>query len=76
MTTIAGTGLILTAGKMADGGAVGRIEWDRAGFMPTCHQADYGRPADDVWREAADADGEEVTPSAGTRFCTRRTDGP
>jgi protein-L-isoaspartate O-methyltransferase len=31
VTTIAGTGLILTADKTDDGGALGRIEWDRAG---------------------------------------------
>ncbi|MGW6738105.1 protein-L-isoaspartate O-methyltransferase family protein [Streptomyces sp. NPDC055013] len=29
VTTIAGTGLILTADKTKDGGATGRIEWDR-----------------------------------------------
>ena len=33
VTTIARTGLILTADKTDDGGAMGRIEWDRAGFM-------------------------------------------
>jgi protein-L-isoaspartate O-methyltransferase len=33
VTTLAGTGLILTADRTPDGGARGRIEWDRAGFM-------------------------------------------
>jgi hypothetical protein len=41
VTTIAGTTLILTADKIRDGGAVGRIEWDRAGFMPARAGADY-----------------------------------
>ncbi|MFF1627436.1 protein-L-isoaspartate(D-aspartate) O-methyltransferase [Streptomyces sp. NPDC058272] len=57
VTTIAGTGLILTADKTADGGAVGRIEWDRAGFMRTRHGDDYDHPADDVWKGAADEEG-------------------
>lgn len=35
VTTITGTGLIVTADKMPDGGATGRTEWDRAGFMHT-----------------------------------------
>ncbi|MFI9444466.1 ATP-binding protein [Streptomyces avermitilis] len=63
VTTIAGTGLILAADKTNEGGATGRIEWDRAGFMPTRHGADYGPPADDVWQEAAEADGEDVITS-------------
>lgn len=33
VTTLANTGLILTADKSRDGGASGRIEWDRARFM-------------------------------------------
>ena len=33
VTTIAGTGLILVADTAPDGGAEGRIVWDRAGFM-------------------------------------------
>jgi len=35
VTTITGTNLILTADKAPDGGATGRTEWDRAGFMHT-----------------------------------------
>lgn len=61
VTTIAGTGLILTADKTADGGAVGRIEWDRAGFMRTRHGDDYEHPSDDVWQGAATEEGEEST---------------
>ncbi|MEK8144147.1 50S ribosomal protein L11 methyltransferase [Streptomyces sp. M10(2022)] len=33
VTTISGTTLIVTAEKQPDGSAVGRVEWDRAGFM-------------------------------------------
>ncbi|MFG2636552.1 protein-L-isoaspartate O-methyltransferase [Streptomyces sp. NPDC048362] len=60
VTTIAGTGLILTADKSADGGAVGRIEWDRAGFMPTRHGDDYEHPGEEVWKGAEDGDGERT----------------
>lgn len=35
VTTITGTGLIVTADKTPDGGAAGVTEWDRAGFMHT-----------------------------------------
>jgi protein-L-isoaspartate O-methyltransferase len=62
VTTIAGTGLILTADKTADGGAVGQIEWDRAGFMRTRHGDDYAHPAD-VWEGAAEGEGEETITS-------------
>jgi protein-L-isoaspartate O-methyltransferase len=33
VTVLAGTGLLVTADKTADGGAAGRTEWYRAGFM-------------------------------------------
>lgn len=59
VTTIAGTGLLVTADKTADGGATGRVTWDRAGFMATRHGEDYP-PAPTVG-EAWTADGEEVT---------------
>lgn len=61
VTTIAGTGLILTADKTADGGAVGRIEWDRAGFMRTRHGSTYDQPVEAIWEGAARGDGEEVS---------------
>lgn len=41
VTTIADTGLLLTADKTPEGGATGRIEWDRAAFMRTRSGADY-----------------------------------
>lgn len=61
VTTIAGTGLIVTADKTEDGGAVGRVEWDRAGFMRTRHGADYERSTDELWERAKRADGERVS---------------
>ncbi|MEU0228195.1 protein-L-isoaspartate(D-aspartate) O-methyltransferase [Streptomyces sp. NPDC006284] len=63
VTTIAGTGLILTADKSADGGAAGRIEWDRAGFMRARHSDDYPKPADDLWEGAAEDDGQDIATS-------------
>ncbi|MGW0297427.1 protein-L-isoaspartate(D-aspartate) O-methyltransferase [Streptomyces anthocyanicus] len=63
VTTIAGTGLILTADKTEDGGAVGRIAQDGAGFMRTRHGADYDRPTEAVWEWARHADGEAVSTS-------------
>ncbi|WP_371666791.1 protein-L-isoaspartate(D-aspartate) O-methyltransferase [Streptomyces sp. NBC_00289] len=61
VTAIAGTGLILTADKTADGGAVGRIEWDRAGFMRTRHGRVYDHPAQgDTWKGASEREGEET----------------
>ncbi|MGQ4428858.1 protein-L-isoaspartate(D-aspartate) O-methyltransferase, partial [Streptomyces violaceoruber] len=63
VTTIAGTGLILTADKTEGGGAVGRITEDGAGFMRTRHGADYDRPTEAVWEKAQHADGEAVSTS-------------
>ncbi|KAA0921231.1 methyltransferase domain-containing protein [Streptomyces apricus] len=59
VTTIAGTGLILTADKTSDGGATGRIEWDRAGFMPARHGADYEPLPTDAWKQATETEGGE-----------------
>ncbi|MEU0109052.1 protein-L-isoaspartate(D-aspartate) O-methyltransferase [Streptomyces sp. NPDC006251] len=63
VTTIAGTGLILTADKNADGGATGRIEWDRAAFMATRTSDDYPPQLDELFQHARDQEGEEVTDS-------------
>lgn len=41
VATIAGTSLIVTADRDDDGGATGRVEWDRAGFMHARHGVDY-----------------------------------
>jgi protein-L-isoaspartate O-methyltransferase len=63
VTTIAGTGLILTADKTEDGGAVGRIARDPAGFMRTRHGDDYEAPAEEVWETAQLADADQVSTS-------------
>ncbi|MEZ7007459.1 protein-L-isoaspartate(D-aspartate) O-methyltransferase [Streptomyces sp. AD55] len=63
VTTVSGTGLILTADKNADGGATGRVEWDRAGFMGARHGDDHHRLDDSVWKEAGEGDGEETSTS-------------
>jgi hypothetical protein len=61
VTTIAGTGLILTADKTDDGGAIGRIEWDRAGSMVSRHAPEYPPPLWERNKTAHDGDGEQVT---------------
>jgi protein-L-isoaspartate O-methyltransferase len=48
VTTTAGTGLIVTADKQADGGAVGQVQQDRAGFMATRHGDDYAPGLDEL----------------------------
>lgn len=63
VTTIAGTSLILTAEKRADGAAVGRVEWDRAGFMPARHGDDYPPGASGLLAAAHEIDGDVVTTS-------------
>lgn len=61
VTTIAGTSLIVTADKIEDGGAVGRVEWDRAGFMHARHGTDYPAGQSALLAAAHDQDGEDVT---------------
>jgi protein-L-isoaspartate O-methyltransferase len=61
VTTIGGTSLIVTAEKQEDGSAVGRVEWDRAGFMRTRHGADYPPGPRDILAVAREQDGEDVT---------------
>ncbi|MFE0138210.1 protein-L-isoaspartate(D-aspartate) O-methyltransferase [Streptomyces sp. NPDC059037] len=61
VTTLAGTGLIITADKVADGGAVGRVEQERAGFMRTRHAEDYAPGLSERFAEIRDQDGEDVT---------------
>ncbi|WP_153812828.1 protein-L-isoaspartate(D-aspartate) O-methyltransferase [Streptomyces sp. SUK 48] len=59
VTTIAGTGLIVTADKGPDGGAIGRVEWDRASFMATRAGVDYPPRLDELF--AASGEDGEVT---------------
>jgi protein-L-isoaspartate O-methyltransferase len=63
VTTIAGTGLIITADKTEDGGAKGRVEWDRGSFMATRAGDDYPPALNEVFARAVDQESEEVTRS-------------
>ncbi|MGW4026529.1 protein-L-isoaspartate(D-aspartate) O-methyltransferase, partial [Streptomyces sp. NPDC005009] len=58
VTTLAGTGLILTADKTDDGGATGRVEWDRGAFMATRTGDDYPPALNDLFATANDTEGE------------------
>ncbi|MFD5733866.1 protein-L-isoaspartate(D-aspartate) O-methyltransferase [Streptomyces sioyaensis] len=60
VTTIARTGLIVTADKSEDGGAVGRVALDAAGFMATRHGDDYPPGLDDLYEQAKTTEGEDV----------------
>ncbi|MGW1077798.1 methyltransferase domain-containing protein [Streptomyces sp. NPDC002537] len=61
VTTIAGTSLLITAEKGDDGGATGRVEWDRAGFMRTRAGADYPAGDNQLLAVARTEDGEQIT---------------
>lgn len=62
VTTIAGTSLLVTADKEDDGGATGRVLWDRAGFMSVRHGKDYPPElAPSLLAIARDQEGEETT---------------
>lgn len=61
VTTIAGTALIVTADKTDDGGAIGRTEWDRAGFMHTRAGPDYPPGIRDTFAAVREVDGDEVS---------------
>ncbi|MFC4014820.1 methyltransferase domain-containing protein [Nonomuraea purpurea] len=62
-TTITGTSLILTADKQEDGGAVGRVEYDRAGFMRARAGADYPARDQSLLERAGVEEGENVESS-------------
>ncbi|GHF06750.1 methyltransferase domain-containing protein [Streptomyces morookaense] len=61
VTTIAGTSLLVTAERDPDGGATGRVLWDRAGFMTARHGDDYPPGLDTLLAAAEHQDGEDVT---------------
>ncbi|MFD7338758.1 methyltransferase domain-containing protein [Streptomyces violascens] len=63
VTTLAGTGLIVVADKTDDGGAVGTVAPESAGFMRTRHGDDYPPAPDDtaLWETAQTAEGDSVT---------------
>ncbi|MEY7974969.1 methyltransferase domain-containing protein [Streptomyces pilosus] len=70
VTTLAGTGLIITADKTEDGGAIGRVEWDRGAFMATRTGDDYPPALNDVFTTANHTEGEEsVSPSPSWTSC-------
>ncbi|MET9290874.1 methyltransferase domain-containing protein [Streptomyces sp. NPDC003077] len=60
VTTITGTSLIIGAQKQDDGGAVGRVERDWAGFMGVRHGPDYPPRLMLQMPHARDQEGEEV----------------
>ncbi|MFH8789630.1 protein-L-isoaspartate O-methyltransferase [Streptomyces roseoverticillatus] len=60
VTTIAGTSLLITAEKNDEGGATGRVEWDRAGFMHTRHGADYPPRLAALLATAREHDGDAI----------------
>jgi protein-L-isoaspartate O-methyltransferase len=63
VTTITGTGLLVTADKTADGGATGHVEWYRAGFMRGRSGPGYPPPLLDNHPQAVDGEGAEVSAS-------------
>ncbi|SMF04190.1 methyltransferase domain-containing protein [Streptomyces sp. Amel2xC10] len=60
VTTLAGTGLIVTADKTEDGGATGQVEWEPGSFMSTRAGDDYPPALSEVFTKALDQDGEDV----------------
>ncbi|MQY10214.1 Protein-L-isoaspartate O-methyltransferase [Streptomyces sp. RB5] len=63
VTTLTGTGLIVTADKTEDGGAEGRVSWDRGSFMTARTGDDYPPALNEVYAKTAGQDGEEVSVS-------------
>jgi SAM-dependent methyltransferase len=61
VAVLADTGLIITADKTPEGGAAGRTEWDRAGFMAARSGLDYPPSLLDQFPAARDGEGEQVS---------------
>ena len=61
VTTLTGTSLIITADKTPDGGATGRTEWDRAGFMHTRTGPGYPPEMLEQFNKIRGAQGDEFT---------------
>lgn len=61
VTVLAGTGLLVTADKAENGGAAGRTEWYRAGFMTARTGPDYAPALLDQHPQARDAEGEHAS---------------
>ncbi|MEV6985323.1 methyltransferase domain-containing protein [Sphaerisporangium sp. NPDC051017] len=60
VTTIADTTIIVVADKTEDGGAAGRVQWDRAGFMTTRVGPDYPSSSWEAFDVISGQEGEEV----------------
>jgi protein-L-isoaspartate O-methyltransferase len=58
VTNLAGTGLVIAADVQPDGGATGRVTYERAGFMATRHGEDY--PQEQPTGHAWTGDGDHV----------------
>jgi protein-L-isoaspartate O-methyltransferase len=66
VTTLAHTGLVIVADKAPDGGAVGYVAPEAAGFMSARHGEDYDDTFPEnpqVWQTAQHAEGESITTS-------------
>ncbi|MEN8653570.1 protein-L-isoaspartate(D-aspartate) O-methyltransferase [Streptomyces sp. 21So2-11] len=61
VTTLAGTWLVVTADKQADGSALGRVEADRAAFMRTRQGADYPLSPGLKFEEIDNLEGEDFS---------------
>lgn len=61
VTVLAGTTLLITATRTLDGGAQGRVEPDRAGFMATRTEPDYRYELDGKLTAIEQMDGDQVT---------------
>ncbi|MFE6274501.1 methyltransferase domain-containing protein [Streptomyces goshikiensis] len=63
VTNLSGTGLLIVADKTADGGAIGKVAPEPAGFMSTRHGDDYPPTPGTAgrWATARTADGDSVT---------------
>lgn len=59
VTNLVGTGMVIAADKTPDGGARGRVSWQRAGFMATRSGEDH--PPQLAARHAWSADAEDVS---------------
>jgi len=60
--SLTGGSVLITARKTADGGALGRVEYERASFMAARHGSD-SPPHSSIPEQALDEDGEQVTTS-------------
>ncbi|MFD4479493.1 methyltransferase domain-containing protein [Streptomyces sp. NPDC058471] len=66
VTTLANTGLVIVADKTPDGGAVGHVAPEAAGFMSARHGEDYDDTFPEnspVWQTAQNAEGQSITTS-------------